>query len=91
MLSAVAMARTSDDYCACLQVYPDGRTRRANVLAVRLHDPETAERRLRSDFAATIADGDWPALRERMGDNPPGRWRPPPAEDTNALTPCWHL
>lgn len=79
-LSAPAMARTSDDYCQCLQIYPDGSTRRANVVAAKLHDMETAERRLRGDFAATIAYGDWPALRERMGDNPTGRWRPPSSE-----------
>lgn len=72
--------KTSDDYAACLCVYPSGVTRRASVLAVRLCGTAEAERRLRGDFAATIAYGDWPALRERMGDNPTGRWRPPSSE-----------
>lgn len=74
--SAPATARTSDDYCQCLQVYPDGRTRRANALAAKIQDTEAAEHRLRSDFAATIAGDDWPALCERMNADPPGRWRP---------------
>lgn len=68
--------KTSDDYAQCLCVYPNGITRRANVLAVRLCCAAEAERRLRADYAATIAPGDWPALRERMAVNPPVRWRP---------------
>ena len=68
--------KTSDDYAACLCVYPSGVTRRASVLAVRLCGTAEAERRLRSDYAATIAPGDWPALCERMAVNPPARWNP---------------
>lgn len=68
--------KTSDDYAACLCVYPSGVTRRASVLAMRLCCAAEAERRLRSDYAATIAPGDWPALCERMAVNPPARWNP---------------
>lgn len=68
--------RTSDDYAACMHVYPSGMARRASILATGICDIDEAERRLRTDYAAAIAPGDWPALCERMTANPPARWRP---------------
>ena len=68
--------RTSDDYAACMHVYPSGMARRASILATGICDTTEAERRLRNDYAAAIAPGDWPALCEQMAANPPTRWRP---------------
>ena len=68
--------RTSDDYAPCMYVYPSGMARRTNILATGIRDIDEAERRLRNDYAAAIAPGDWPALCERMAVAPPTRWQP---------------
>lgn len=47
--------RTSDDYTPAVLLWPDGRQRRCNVLAVRLDGVEGARRKLAAGVCAWVA------------------------------------
>ena len=50
--------RTSDDYAPCVLVWPNGKTRRCSVLAVRMDSAETARAKLAAGKAAWVCEGD---------------------------------
>ena len=50
--------KTSDDYQPCIAVFPDGRQRKSNVLAVRLDDADKARAKLAEGQVAWVAPED---------------------------------
>jgi hypothetical protein len=60
------MSKTSDDYRPCIVVFPNGQTRKSNVLYVRMDSKERAIEKLRKDMAAWVSPEDYEALRAEM-------------------------
>jgi len=60
------MSKTSDDYRPCIVVFPNGQTRKSNVLHVRMDSKERAIEKLRRDMAAWVSPEDYEALRAEM-------------------------
>ena len=60
------MSKTSDDYRPCIVVFPNGQTRKSNVLYVRMDSKERAIEKLRQDFAAWVSPEDYDAIRAEM-------------------------
>ena len=60
------MSKTSDDYRPCIVVFPDGQTRKSNVLYVRMDSVPQAIKKLRQDHAAWVSPEDCEALRAEM-------------------------
>lgn len=59
--------RTSDDYAACVALWPDGRERRANVHYLKLMPVGEAVEMLRGGKVAWISPGDVDEVRRVAG------------------------
>lgn len=66
-------AKTSDDYRPCVVIYPDGKTRKANVLHVRMDSKERALQQLQSNKAAWVSYDDYDEVMERWRDGATNR------------------
>jgi hypothetical protein len=56
------MARTSDDFCQAICIFPNGTTRKSGVAKAKLADIRTAQTRLIAGTKATVTIEDAPTV-----------------------------
>lgn len=56
------MARTSDDFCQAICIFPNGTTRKSGVAKAKLADIPTAQQRLSTGNKATVTFEDAPVV-----------------------------